>query len=78
MKTRTPFDRNDLKIGKSDKALEVESGNNPMYRSNVLCEKFISNNYHRSGDIKIYSHQTLVSELPNERFSFYFCRRWFQ
>lgn len=61
MRTRTPFDRNDLKIGKSDKVLEVGSGNNPMYRSNVLCEKFISNNYHRSGDIKIYSHQTLVS-----------------
>ena len=60
MKTRSPFDRNDLKIKKNDRVLEVGSGNNPSFRADVLVEKFIDTNYHRGGDVKIYPHQTFV------------------
>lgn len=41
--------------------LEIGSGHNPSYRSNVIVEKFIDNNYHRSGDVKLYPHQTFVN-----------------
>lgn len=41
--------------------MEVGSGHNPNYRSDVLAEKYIDSNYHRSGDVKIFSHQTLVN-----------------
>ncbi len=44
MRIRTPFDRNDLHIRRSDRVLEIGSGHNPSYRSNVLCEKYIDNN----------------------------------
>lgn len=61
MKTRSPFDRNDLKINKQDKVVEIGSGHNPSPRSNVIVEKYINNNTHRCGDIKIYRHQTFVN-----------------
>ncbi|HBA99774.1 MAG: SAM-dependent methyltransferase [Bacteroidetes bacterium GWD2_45_23] len=61
MKTRTPLDRRDLRIKKGDRVLEIGSGHNPSYRSNVIVEKFIDNNYHRSGDVKLYPHQTFVN-----------------
>lgn len=61
MKTRTPLDRIDLKIKKRDRVLEIGSGHNPSYRSNVIVEKFIENNYHRSGDVKLYPHQIFVN-----------------
>ena len=55
MKTRSPYNRDDLYIGKNDKVVEIGSGHNPTYRADVIVEKYIDNNYHRSGDIKIYS-----------------------
>lgn len=61
MKIRTPYTRNDLKIRQSDKVVEIGSGHNPTYRANVIVEKFIDNNYHRCGDIKIYPHQKFVN-----------------
>lgn len=60
MKTYSPLDRNDLHIKKHDKVLEIGPGHNPSFRSNVIVEKFIDTNNHRCGDIKIYSHQTLI------------------
>lgn len=66
MKTRTPFDRNDLKIKRQERVLEIGPGNNPSYRSNVLCEKFIDSNYHRSGDLNIYPHQKLVQGIGED------------
>ena len=61
MKTRTPLDRSDLRIKKGDRVLEIGSGHNPSYRSNVIVEKFIDSNYHRSGNVKLYPHQTFVN-----------------
>lgn len=66
MKTRTPYDRNDLKIKSSDYVLEVGPGHNPMYRSNVLVEKFATSNYHRCGDIKSYNNQKLIISDGNK------------
>lgn len=69
MKTRTPLDRTDLKIKKHDRVLEVGSGHNPTYRSNVLAEKFVESNYHRSTDIKIFPHQEFI-HTPGENLPF--------
>ncbi len=60
MKTRTPYDRDDIKIGKNDCVLEVGPGHFPSHRANVLVEKFIDCNFHRSDDSKMYSHQDLI------------------
>lgn len=58
---RNPYDRNDLKIAKKDRVLEVGPGHNPTFRSDVIVELFIETNYHRCGNLKIYPHQTLVN-----------------
>ncbi|MCE5177944.1 MAG: class I SAM-dependent methyltransferase [Porphyromonadaceae bacterium] len=81
MKTRTPLDRRDLRIKKEDRVLEIGSGHNPSYRSNVIVEKFIDNNYHRSGDVRLYPHQTFVNadgeSLPfrDKEFDYVICNQ---
>ena len=60
MKLRNPKSRGDLKIGKNDYVLEVGGGHNPHPRSNVIVDKFIDSNYHRSGDIKVRSNQKFM------------------
>ncbi|MEG2068131.1 MAG: class I SAM-dependent methyltransferase [Tannerellaceae bacterium] len=81
MKTRTPYDRNDLRIRKKDRVLEIGSGHNPSFRSNVIVEKFIDTNYHRCGDIKIYPHQTFFNasgeDLPfkDKEFDYVICNQ---
>ncbi len=81
MKTRTPYDRNDLRIRRKDKVVEIGSGHSPMYRSDVIVEKYINNNTHRCGDIKIYPHQTFINadgeNLPfkNKEFDYVICNQ---
>lgn len=81
MKTRTPYTRNDLRIKRSDRVLEVGPGHNPTYRANVICEKFLHNNTHRCGDVKVYPHQTLVNadgeQLPfqDKEFDYVICNQ---
>lgn len=81
MKIRNPLDRYDLKIKKKDKVLEVGSGHNPSYRSNVIVEKFIDSNYHRCGNVKLYPHQTFVNadgeDLPfdDKEFDYVICNQ---
>lgn len=81
MKIRTPLDRDDLRIKKRDRVLEIGSGHNPSYRSNVIVEKFIDNNYHRSGDVKLYPHQAFVNadgeNLPfkDKEFDYVICNQ---
>lgn len=76
---RTPIDRYDLKIKKSDYVLEVGSGHNPSYRANVIVEKYISTNYHRSGEVKIFPHQKFINadgaSMPfqNKEFDYIIC-----
>lgn len=59
MEARIPLGRDDLKIKKADKVLEVGSGHNPHPRSNVLVEKFIEDNSHRCGDLVVRKGQEL-------------------
>lgn len=61
MKIRTPYNRYDLRIRKKDNVVEIGSGHNPMYRSDFIVEKYMDNNYHRGGDVKIYPHQSFVN-----------------
>ncbi|MFA7493824.1 MAG: class I SAM-dependent methyltransferase [Proteiniphilum sp.] len=81
MKIRTPLDRYDLGIRKKDKVLEVGPGHNPCYRSNVIVEKFVDMNYHRSGNVKLYPHQTFVNadgeNLPfkDKEFDYIICNQ---
>lgn len=60
MKTYSPYDRYNLHIKSKDRVLEIGSGHNPTYRSNVIVEKYIDTNYHRCGDVKVYAHQTFI------------------
>lgn len=69
MITRYPLGRSNLKIKRTDRVLEIGSGHNPMYRSNVLIDKYASNNDHRCGDICIYPHQTFI-EADGEQLPF--------
>lgn len=74
MKLRNPKGRDDLSIQRKYKVLEVGGGHNPSTRSNVIVDKYIYNNYHRSGDLKIYNNQKFVCAdgecLPFEDKSF--------
>lgn len=81
MKQRNPISREDLTIKKDDLVLEVGSGHNPTYRANVIVEKFIDSNYHRSGDIKVFPHQKLVNtdgaDMPfkDKEFDYVICNQ---
>ena len=81
MKTRTPLDRNDLKIGKKDFVLEIGSGHNPSFRSDVIVDKYIHDNSNRCGNIKIYHHQKFVNadgeNLPfsDKEFDYVICNQ---
>ena len=81
MKIRTPYSRDDLHIRRSDYVLEVGPGHNPTYRANVICEKFLHDNSHRCGDVKVYAHQKLVNadgeHLPfkDKEFDYVICNQ---
>ena len=60
MKLRNPKNRSDLNIKKSDKVLEVGGGHNPHPRANLVVDKFLDTNYHRSGDIKVLKGQEFI------------------
>ena len=74
MKVSNPKTRNHLKIPKSYKVLEVGGGNYPHPRANVVVDKYVDFNYHRTGNVKIYPHQKFVvaegETLPFEDKSF--------
>ena len=55
MITRHPLGRHDLTIKRKDMVLEIGSGHNPMYRSDVIADKFMQDNTHRCGEILISS-----------------------
>ncbi len=60
MISRHPLGRHDLTIKRKDKVLEIGSGHNPMYRSDVIADKFMQDNTHRCGEILIYPHQQFI------------------
>lgn len=81
MKLRTPLDRNDLKIKKNYNVLEVGSGHNPTFVSNVIVERYIDDNTHRSEDAKIYPHQKFINssgeDMPfkDKEFDYVICNQ---
>lgn len=81
MKTRVPFDRNDLRIRKNDLVIEIGPGHNPSFRSNIIVEKFVQSDFHRCGEVMIYPHQTFVnadgSDLPfrDKEFDYVICNQ---
>ena len=60
MKTRNPNSRFSLNIPRSFRVLEVGGGHNPHPRSNVVVDKYVNSNLHRSGDIKVLKNQTFL------------------
>lgn len=81
MITRQPIDRGDLKIGRKARVLEIGSGHRPMYRSDVLIDKYAEDDSHRCGHIRIYPHQRFIhakgEELPfaDKEFDYVICNQ---
>lgn len=69
MRIGKPLDKHRLHIHRSDRVLEIGPGDDPDFRAHVLVDKFISENTHRSADIRVYSHQTLI-QADAERLPF--------
>lgn len=61
MKIRNPRSRFDINVKKSDRVLEVGGGHNPHPRSNVVVDKYVDDNTHRSGDIKVLRDQKFMA-----------------
>ena len=79
MKIRNPKSREHLSIKSSDRVLEVGGGHNPHPRANIVVDKYATDNYHRSGDIKVMKNQTFIEadgeELPfkDKEFDYVIC-----
>jgi len=81
MKIRTPNSRLDLRIRRKDLVLEVGGGHNPHPRANVIVDKYVDSNYHRSGNIIVNNHQKFIhadgENLPFEdnEFDYLICNQ---
>jgi SAM-dependent methyltransferase len=60
MKLCNPKSRFHLDIKKGEKVLDLGCGHNPHPRANVVVDKYINNNYHRSGDIFVLKKQQFI------------------
>ena len=69
MKIRNPRNKFDIKIRRADRVLEIGGGHNPHPRANVVVDKYVQNNEHRSGNIRLYKHQQFVA-ADGERLPF--------
>ena len=69
MKVSNPASRQKLKIPSSALVLDVGSGHFPHPRANVVTDKFIDDNYHRAGGLKVLSKQRFV-EADGENMPF--------
>lgn len=79
MKLKNPSSRSDLSINSQYRVLEVGGGHNPHPRANVVVDKFVDSNYHRSGDIKVLQHQEFLNAdgenlpFPDKSFDYVIC-----
>jgi len=80
MKIRTPKTMDDLLIKKRYNILEVGGGNHPDRRANVVVDKYVDDNTHRSGDLQLYKKQKFIQadgeHLPfkDKEFDYVICR----
>ena len=80
MKIRTPKTLDDLQIKRSYKVLEVGGGNHPDRRAQVVVDKYVEDNTHRSGNLEILKNQRFLQadgeDLPfkDKEFDYVICR----
>jgi SAM-dependent methyltransferase len=80
MKLRTPKTMDDLHIKKRYNVLEVGGGNHPDKRAHVVVDKYVDDNTHRSGNLKVLKNQKFVhadgENLPfkDKEFDYVICR----
>jgi SAM-dependent methyltransferase len=80
MKIRTPKTMDDLMIKKRYNILEVGGGNHPDKRAHVVVDKYVDDNTHRSGDLKVLKNQKFLQadgeNLPfkDQEFDYVICR----
>lgn len=60
MKISNPISRDKLRIPSGVQVLDIGSGHNPHPRANVVADKFVDTNYHRSNNIKVLKQQRFV------------------
>lgn len=81
MRTGKPLDKYCLHIRRTDRVLEIGPGDDPDFRAHILADKFIAENTHRSADIRVYPHQTLIQadaeNLPfaDKEFDYVICKQ---
>lgn len=61
MKTGSPYSRVKLDIPSSARVLDVGSGHDPHPRANVIVDKFVDDNTHRSDNIKVLRKQEFIN-----------------
>jgi SAM-dependent methyltransferase len=80
MKIRTPKTLDDLLIKRKYKVLEVGGGNHPDPRAQVVVDKYVEDNTHRSGNLKVLKNQRFLQadgeHLPfaDHEFDYVICR----
>jgi SAM-dependent methyltransferase len=60
MKVGSPRSRYKVKIPSNARVLDVGSGHDPYPRANVVVDKFLEDDYHRAGKIKVLNKQELI------------------
>jgi SAM-dependent methyltransferase len=80
MKIKTPRTLDDLQIKRSYKVLEVGGGNHPDKRAQIVVDKYVDDNTHRSGNLKVLKNQKFLQadgeNLPfkDKEFDYVICR----
>ena len=57
---RNPKSRFKLNIKRKDRVLEIGGGHNPHPKAHVVVDKFVDENTHRGGDLKLLPGQTFI------------------
>lgn len=79
MKVNNPISRYHLQINRKYKVLEVGGGHNPHTRSNIVVDKYLDDNTHRSGNLSVLKHQKFLhadgEQLPftDNEFDYVIC-----
>lgn len=60
MKIRNPKSRFDLRIKRGDFVLDIGGGDNPHPKANVVVDKFLFDNTHRSHSLRLLKRQNLM------------------